>query len=252
MKLLFMLSVLANIALAAFGGYQLGIRHQPLAERPVREPETSGAPLPARNTADSVELSADARPKSLLQKTSAGSFPSEVSANEILRRSEPMHVAESANPTTIDFTTEDTSTTSMHAAERSEAGAPLVRGSALNSSSPGNSFTYRGTRVALAEIYDSTGPEGRAMAMDFSPASDEAAITPSDTVDGATAAAPSRRGRGKAAATNTASPALVPFQAEVQSEEGMSLEDELFRMKWGWAAFDAARSQARREASSER
>jgi hypothetical protein len=34
--------------------------------------------------------------------------------------------------------------------------------------------------------------------------------------------------------------------------DGLTTGDELFRMKWGWAAFDAARTEARREAERKR
>ena len=47
-------------------------------------------------------------------------------------------------------------------------------------------------------------------------------------------------------------PTAAPFAVTAASGEvqrnGFTREEELFRMKWGWAALDAARSEARREA----
>lgn len=135
------------------------------------------------------------------------------------------------------------------------AGSPPVPGRAVDSAAPGNFIRFRGMRAAVAGSYESGKPGDRALAMDLSPeATSEGDNGAAD--DSTTASAPSDSGEtastaatraGSETAENGAT-ANRPGQDNKVQANGMTREDELFRMKWGWAAYDAAQREARKEA----
>ncbi len=132
----------------------------------------------------------------------------------------------------------------------------------FNPTASGNAMHFRGIRVALAETYQGDGNGGRSLGVDLSPEAKNASI--SNSASGAEAGSSSiptagaSAGSGGSASGSTsqrtsrtfnASAASAPGSSTVDAgSSGFSKEDELFRMKWGWAAYDAARSEAQKEA----
>lgn len=135
------------------------------------------------------------------------------------------------------------------------AGSPPVPGRAVDSAAPGNFIRFRGMRAAVAGSYESGTPGDRALAMDFSPeAASESdggtarnSITPSAATDSG-ATAPNAATRGGSETAENGESARRPEGGDKVQATGMTREDELFRMKWGWAAYDAAQREARKEA----
>ena len=91
------------------------------------------------------------------------------------------------------------------------------------------------------------------MAIDLTPAATSVGSGASSTA-GSSAEGESGNESRTASKTNSSgrkSASSAPDAAGNKSlSDGMTREDELFRMKWGWAAFDAARSAALREANA--
>lgn len=120
--------------------------------------------------------------------------------------------------------------------------------------------------VGVAGIYHSSNPEYRALAVDISPASTAATLsaTASEGVAAEDAHPSPANAASRAPASRLSStenrPASrsafdpVPLVSALSRSDaqgsGYTREEELFRMKWGWAAFDAARGEARKTAGN--
>lgn len=88
---------------------------------------------------------------------------------------------------------------------------------------PGNSITYRGQQAAITSARTATDSE---------PASLDASVTPA---------------AGPASNSSTAQTGNSP---EAASNSSMPFDDQLFRTKWGWEAYDQARKAASLAASA--
>jgi hypothetical protein len=126
----------------------------------------------------------------------------------------------------------------------------------VQSSAPGNYLHFRGMRVAVAENLGSRGSTQPALGVDVSPAAvggdgiDPAQASneiPSSSGDSAAAgpAAAGDRTASASASTPTGSQPRTPGKSTYVTDPSVfSAEDDLFRTKWGWAAFNAARKEA--------
>ncbi|MDD5351508.1 MAG: hypothetical protein PHQ12_14950 [Chthoniobacteraceae bacterium] len=141
-----------------------------------------------------------------------------------------------------------------------QADASLGEGQAVNPAAPGNSLRFHGIRAAVAQAYPSGKGGGPALGVDLSadpssgqPASNSAipgigsangtALAESASPNPATASGGNLQNQQNSAAQSASAPGGTN-----RSSGGFTQEDLLFRMKWGWAAFDAARTAARKEA----
>jgi len=121
----------------------------------------------------------------------------------------------------------------------------------VNPSAPGNSLNFHGAHVAVAEAY-SNGDAGDALAIDISPAAENESQSEAETsvVEASSPNASSNPRTSHTSREGSQTSAAGGQQETVvlaSSSEDLNREDELFRMKWGWAAFDAARKEARME-----
>jgi len=145
----------------------------------------------------------------------------------------------------------------------------------VESSAPGNFLHFRGMRVAVAENLG-TGPAGQpGLAVDVTPeaaapTTGSEATSPNDNSsasaanDATASAEPSTASRRSSAtgvsataidATYVADSATVPTDPTSETPRRSRLqvftpEENLFRAKWGWAAFDLMRREAAREAAN--
>lgn len=138
----------------------------------------------------------------------------------------------------------------------------------MNPRAPGNTFAYRGVRVAVAETYAVSGGNGTALGIDVTP---EAAgnlpgagteTSPLGSDPGTTGQTNKRTGDssgsgdggsgGPTAGTTPqpASPGINPSPSPSFTGT-LSRDEQLFRMKWGWAAYDAAQREAARDAANQ-
>jgi hypothetical protein len=146
-------------------------------------------------------------------------------------------------------------------------------GSAVESASAGNFLHFQGMRVAVARAYTAQSPANPALGVDITPenatatpnttaaanstgamaAESGAAAIPASSATEDSSAQTARNGRADSGATSAPNPQTVSSNApaDTQHGDGFTREEELFRTKWGWAAFDAAQSAAAREAANQ-
>lgn len=127
----------------------------------------------------------------------------------------------------------------------------------FNPTAAGNFLHFRGISVGLAETSQSRGGEDRSLGVDVSPEpapSGDGGSNPSPSGISADPSSPAVAAASPVAVRKTpdddATQVTVTNAAQANAQaaaDGFSQEDELFRMKWGWTAYDAARSEARRE-----
>lgn len=243
-------SVLLNVSFAAWLGSHLVSSRE-------AQPGPSISELPAASSKPR-ELTSPAPPAIAVQP------PAPSLASPAAARAE----ISPPSPRPIEWTqTPESSLPFAPALESAPADSGTVATQVVNSEAPGNSLHFRGMRVALAGVYHSSRPENRALAVDVSQAqvpanSAENGIVASSGADatagtaaGTTLSSSAPTENASSVATRTsqtsavpesaASP-LSPQEAEGSSNDGFTREEELFRMKWGWAAFDAARTEARK------
>lgn len=126
----------------------------------------------------------------------------------------------------------------------------------VNPQAPGNSLAFQGMRVAVAAASPSDDGAGTALAVDVTPEEDSAGEDPASGNSQSTpaglagAAETDSTSAGQGASAPLPSPSAVPNEGSYQP--GLSQEEQLFRMKWGWAAYDAARREAARAAAETR
>ncbi|MEI6490922.1 MAG: hypothetical protein WCO94_00115 [Verrucomicrobiota bacterium] len=111
-----------------------------------------------------------------------------------------------------------------HTPQRTQAVVPQTV-QAIDSTAPGNSFSVAGQRVAIEGVQNSAGKT----ALDV-------AIT--DSGNG-TSTAPASSGSPPYSSLSTAYSGLPRYQS-IQRTVGFTYEQELFRSKWGWDAFNEA------------
>jgi len=141
----------------------------------------------------------------------------------------------------------------------------------VDPSLPGNFLHSHGMRVTIAETVNSTSGDSRpSLGIDISPepsggpsfspnsgtASKEdnaptedpqaANTAGTDTAAAGNQTSPTSKGGNATSAQN--SPALSDTNSEPRDRWGLTAEEEQFRIKWGWAALDEARSAAREQA----
>lgn len=146
-------------------------------------------------------------------------------------------------------------------------------GSAVESSAAGNFLHFQGMRVAVARAYTAQSPANPALGVDITPenatatpyavaatnsagamaAESSAAAIPaaSATEDSSAHSAQNSRANSSATSAPNAQAVSSTAPADTQRGDGFTREEELFRTKWGWAAFDAAQSAAAREAANQ-
>ncbi len=138
----------------------------------------------------------------------------------------------------------------FRSASRASAPAPQI----VDPTQPGNSFTYRGVTVAAEEIARSPTPGGaEELTVSLDAADYATAGTGQDQAApggmGGETSSPRPRER-KVSADSTSDSASTGQPASVPALDAgwsgpFTPEEELFRTKWGWRAFDAARTAAR-------
>ncbi len=136
----------------------------------------------------------------------------------------------------------------------SQEDASLGPATTVNPAAPGNAFAFRGVRVSVAEAYK-TAQGGTALAVDVTPE----ALADNDLApnfSSSTSFAPETADSTASPAISAPSPSIEktttstsenPVSAK-KSSSGFSEDEELFRLKWGWEAFDAAQREALWEA----
>lgn len=279
MKFLLPISLFANLLLAGFAGYLLGTRPpaSPIESRSPAVATSADGSLPApRHSADirsdativaDVPAPAPGEEFPGIPGTGSG-IPSAVTL-----ASGAVNVA----PIPTATRTVDTAPPVGGASSRGSfhGGAVASRETGTNAfvdpttgetvqihnpATPGNSVAFQGIRVGLTETYDSPGAEERGLGVELEPDAAVVDGTNSDIpVDGGetVAVVPNRGGSGTGRfgsdGGNTVGrpPRGLPVQEDA-IDDGLTYDDELFRMKWGWAAFDAARTEAKREADRRR
>lgn len=117
---------------------------------------------------------------------------------------------------------------------------------ALDPRKPGNSFRSSSVRVSVAGSYATA--EGPALAVDFSRESD-ASPAPQGTEEVVTAPSPASPPPATKPDSNS-TPAITPRPSVTVDGSPLATptDEELFRMKWGWDAYDQAQREAVREA----
>lgn len=281
MRFLLPFSLVANVLLAGVVGYLLGTRASvPFAEQPLLTSALSQAVEPAVASGASPVL-----PKPAHAAPSAPAAPARHPAPVAPANADPVFAAGSGvgvapSAYAVPVPTISNRSSAGVAGGSAPGAAPVESfagdlGGGDASTSPqeivqthnpagaGNSIAFQGVRVGLTETYDSPDGNGRAWGVELSPDPNGAAGNPgSETPDGLAAVA-SRDGGGAESGKrgqsgsgeskgNTTQPLANAPGSDGAVDDGMTYEDELFRVKWGWAAWDAARTEAKREADRRR